>query len=100
MFIDTNNRIKMKKVPTQNYQEQIKDVTKHASFICEGKKQTYKIINMNPKPPMMNGLPKIHTTDISNIPIANYKIAQGYVSQKISHYNGRKNQFTYSVRKV
>jgi hypothetical protein len=76
-FITKNNFHLLDKNPTNKFQTEIrKTINKCKSTIPNNQK--WKYTNLNPEPPTLKGLPKIHKTNTPIRPIINWKNAPAY----------------------
>lgn len=76
-FIEENGIVKLNKDPTKNFQSELKKVLNNIELTMN-KNEKKKVINMNPKPPILRALPKIHKVNIPIRPIVNYRNAPAY----------------------
>jgi len=81
-FIDSNNFNIEPTDPTKKYQAEIRKVLNHCTQTVT-KNQIWKYVNMNPSPPTLKGLPKIHKTNIPIRPIINWRNAPAYHLAKL-----------------
>lgn len=83
-FINKNDITKLKKDPTEQYNKELKQALNNTQFILT-KNEKYRLINMNPKAPIMKALPKIHKENIPIRPIINCRNAPTYNTSKFLH---------------
>ena len=80
-FIDNNSFTILNKDPTQTFQNKIKDTIRNCPILFPGD-QRFKLTNMNPTPPNIRGLPKIHKIENPIRPIVNWRDAPAYKMAK------------------
>jgi hypothetical protein len=81
-FIANNNFTIEPTDPTKKYQTEIrKNINQCKLIVPENHK--WKYINLNPSPPILKGLPKVHKTNIPIRPIVNWKNAPAYHLAKL-----------------
>ena len=81
-FINNNNFDVEPIDPTKKYQAEIrKNINQCKQIIASNHKWRY--VNMNPSPPTLKGLPKVHKTDIPIRPIINWRNAPAYRLAKL-----------------
>ena len=71
-FISSNDTTIIKSDPTPKYQTQVIQVLKDLNGNLLPNNESFFLKCMNPKAPILYGLPKIHKPDIPLRPIASY----------------------------
>ena len=81
-FINNNSFTTLKKDPTQTFQSRVKETIRNCPTLIP-KEQRLRLTNMNPTPPNIRGLPKIHKTNSPIRPIVNWRDAPAYKMAKL-----------------
>ena len=81
-FINKNNWSKINKDPTTSYNNIIKKMIKTNNQIFTNPQTNRKLTTNNPKPPILNGLIKLHKPDKPIRPVINFKTAPSYKISK------------------
>jgi hypothetical protein len=76
-FLDDNNFAIETKDPTNKFQKDVRNSINQRRLIVP-KERRWKYINLNPNPPVMRGLLKIHKPDSRIRPVINWKNAAVY----------------------
>jgi hypothetical protein len=89
-FISNNNFRSANNDTTQKFQKDLRNSKNNCQLIIH-KDERWKYINLNPIPPMIRGLTKIHKEDSPIRPVVNWKNAPAYklakmLSKKLSIY--------------
>jgi hypothetical protein len=69
-FIQSSNFVKLDNDPTNRFQKSFRDTLKKCQYAVQ-KESSQKYINMNPKPPYMYGLIKLHKQENPIQPVIN-----------------------------
>lgn len=84
---------KLRSDPTRIFTEQLKNVTKHVSYISPNSLKY--VVPMNPRSPMLYGLPKIHKVNIPIRPVVSYIGAPAYnLSRHLNYLLKLKSNYT------
>jgi hypothetical protein len=76
-FIDNNNFHIESTNPTNKFQTEIRKTINSCTLIIPNHKK-WKYVNLNPSPPNLRGLPKIHKPDTPIRPVVNWRNAPAY----------------------
>ena len=76
-FLDSQNLSILNRDPTSNFNAIVKSFVKSSKMTCS-EKDLFHLINMNPQPPKLYGLPKIHKDSIPIRPVVAYRTAPAH----------------------